>query len=234
MQEEEHTSGYGEPSKAYRVVKGCFKGILYGASALVWILIFYVIFTTRESKLMDQMHFTDATRDLAKQTENYRVYQIYPADFMNQGGSIELGNVYYARETGELEIGVKYNKKMTDGNTKDGIRYVLTDQDGKEYAIKRIETDVIGRYGYARICFGELSLPVEQSDDWEMQITLSLYKKDSELPLTSYISADRTEEINNATFLVFTNFKKPTDPTDPAYSANFPDPTVTQKVKYDD
>ena len=229
MQEEEYTSGYGEPSKAYRIVKGCFKGILYGASALVWILVFYVIFTTRESKLMDQMHFTDATRTLAEKTEDYRVYQIYPADFMNQGGSIELGNVYYARETGELEFGVKYNKKLTDGNTTDGIRYVLTDQDGNEYPVERIETDVIGRYGYARVCFSGLSIPVEEKDKWDLRLTLTLYQKDSDLPLTSYISADRTEEINNASLLVFTKTTGPTDPNDP----NAKKDTVTQKVDYD-
>lgn len=216
MQEEEYTGGYGEqPSKAYRIVKGCFKGVLYGASALVWILIFYVIFTTRESKLMDQMYFTDATRSAASKIEDYRVYQLYPADFMNQDGSIELGNVYYAKETGELEIGVKYNKKLTGGNTEDGIRYVLTDQDGNEYAIIQLKTDVIGRYGYARICFAGLSIPVEEDDDREVKFTLSLYKKDSELPLSSYISVDRTEEVNNATFTVYT------------------DSTVTGKAKYD-
>lgn len=215
MQEEDYTGSYGEqPSKAYRVVKGCFKGVLYGASALVWILIFYVIFTTRESKLMDQMYFTDATRSVASKNEDYRVYQLYPADFMNQDGSIELGNVYYAKETGELEIGVKYNKKLTGGNTEDGIRYVLTDQDGNEYSIRQLKTDVIGRYGYARICFEGLSIPVEE-DAPEVKFTLSLYKKDSKLPLSSYISADRTEEVNNATFLVYT------------------DSTVAGRAKYD-
>lgn len=218
MQEEEYTSGYGEPSKAYRIVKGCFKGALYGASALVWIVMLYVIFANRESKLMEQMHFTDATRNLAKQTEDYRVYQINPADFMSRDGSIELRGFYYARETGELEFCVKYNKKLTDGNTEDGIRYVLTDQDGEEYAIERIETDAIGRYGYARICFGGLSIPVTEDDDWDLQLTLSLYQKDSELPLLTRISDDRTEEVSNSTFLVFTSVT---------------DPTTTRKIKYD-
>lgn len=216
MQDEEYRGGYGEPSKAYRIVKGCFKGLLYSASALVWILVFYVIFTTRESKLMDQMIFTDRTRNFADQTaEDYRVYQLYPADFMNQDGSIELGNLYYARETGELEIGIKYNKKLTDNNTEDGIRYVLTDQDGTEYRIIQLKTDAIGRYGYARICFEGLSIPVEETDDWELRLTLSLYQKDSDRPLSTYLNADRTEEINNARFLVYT------------------DSTVTGKTKYD-
>lgn len=214
--EEERAGGYGEPSKAYRIVKGCFKGLLYGASALVWILVLYVIFTTRESKLMDQMVFTDRTRSVAGETaEDYRVYQIYPADFMNQDGSIELGNLYYAQETGELEIGVKYNKKLTDNNTEDGIRYVLTDQNGTEYPIVQLKTDAIGRYGYARICFEGLSLPVGENDVRELQLTLSLYQKDSDKPLSTYLNADRTEEINNATFLVYT------------------DSTVTGKTKYD-
>lgn len=230
MQEEEYT-GYGEqPSKAYRVVKGCFKGILYGASALVWILMLYVIFTNRDSKLMDRMYFTDATRNIAEQTEDYRVYQLFPADFMSRDGRVTLNGFYYAQETGELEFCVKYNKKLTDGNTKDGIRYVLTDQDGKEYPLVRTETDAIGRYGYARVCFGGLSLPVKEGDDWEMQLTVTLYQKDSEQPLITRISSDRTEEINDSVFLIFTNFKKSGDPSDPD---DFPDPTVTQTIEYD-
>lgn len=230
MQEEEHTSGYGEPSKTYRIVKGCFKGILYGASALVWIIVFYVIFTNRDSKLMDRMYFTDATRNLAEQTEDYQVYQFYPADFMSQDGRITLNGFYYAQETGELEFCVKYNKKLTDGNTKDAIRYVLTDQDGKEYPLERIETDAIGRYGYARVCFGGLSIPVEEDDGRELQLTFSLYQKDGDRPLSSHISTDRTQEISDSTFLIFTNFKKSDDPADPT---DFPDPTVIQKIKYD-
>ena len=58
-------------SKAFRVVKNTFKGILYGASALVWILVLAVLFTTRESGIYTEMMFTDATQKLAEETENY-------------------------------------------------------------------------------------------------------------------------------------------------------------------
>lgn len=201
MQEEEHTSGYVEPSKAYRIVRGCFKWLLYGASALVWILIFYTLFSTRESKLLERMYFTDATRSYAETTENYRVHQLYPAVFMNRDGSIELRSLYYAPETGELEIGVKYNKKLTDGNTEDGILYVLTDRDGTNYAVVRLETDVIGRYGYARVCFGGLSIPLE--DVGAYHLTLSLYKQGTDEPLSTYLSEDRLKRVNNATFTIY-------------------------------
>ena len=215
--DEETYTGYGEePSKAYRVVRGCFKGVLYGASALVWILIFYVIFSTRESKLMDQMVFTDATRNFADKTrEEYLVSRLYPADFMNQDGSIEVGGVYYSEGTHELEIGVKYNKKLTDGDTADGIRFVLTDQEGTEYLITQLKTDAIGRYGYARICFQGILLPLSEEDGGELRLTLFLYRNGTERPLATHISADRTEEINDAKFVIYD------------------DSTVISSVKYD-
>ena len=213
MQDEEYTGGYGEPSKAYRIVRGCFKWLLYGASALVWILIFYTLFSTRESKLLERMYFTDATHSVASETENYRIRQLYPANFMNQDGSIELRSLYYAPETGELEIGVKYNKKLTDGDTKDGILYVLTDQNGTEYAIVRLETDEIGRYGYARVCFAGLSAPIGEEAVGDFRLTLSLLRKSDGEPLSTRIVEER--EVDNASFTVFDKS------------------TVTGTVKYD-
>ena len=201
MQDEEYTDGYGEPSKAYRIVRGCFKGLLYGASALVWILIFYILFSTRDSKLLDRMYFTDATRSAADATKDYRIYQLYTGDFMNENGSIELRNLYYAPESGELEIGVKYNKKLTDGNTTDGIQYVLTDQNGTEYALVRLETDVIGRYGYARVCFSGLSIPLAEEEIGDFRLTLSLYRQSDGEPLTTHIVDERVQ--NDAAFTVY-------------------------------
>ena len=215
-EEEEYTDGYGPPSKAYRILRGCFKGVLYGASALVWILIFYTLFSTRESKLLKRMYFTDATHSVAAETEDYRVYQLYTGGFMNRDGSIELRNLWYAPETGELEIGVKYNKKLIDTSLDNPVRYVLTDQDGKEYPLVRLEQDAIGRYGYARVCFSGLSIPVKEEDDWKLTLTLSLYHPDTDRPLSTYISDDRLQEINNATFTVYD------------------DSTLTGTVKYDD
>ncbi len=200
MQEEEYSGGYAAPSKGYRIVRGCFKGVLYGASALVWILVLYVLISTRESKLMDQMHFTSETQALAED-EDFRVYKLNGA-YMSYDARIELGDVFYAKETEELELSVKFNKQLTD-NGEDGVRYVLTDQTGTEYPVVSLETENIGRYSYARICFDGVSLPVEGVESEPVRLTISLYRESDGQPLHTRISDDRTQEINEAAFCIY-------------------------------
>ncbi len=201
IHEDDYTEEHDGESKVYRVVRGCFKGVLYGASALVWILVFYAIFSTRESKLLKKMYFTEATRSIAEATEDFPVYQINPLDFMNDDGSITLSNIWYAKETGELEFGIKYNKKLTNSITDDPIRYVLTDQNGTEYPVVGMKEDAIGRYGYARVCFSGLSLPLDNENAEELVLTLTLYRRTDDQPLSTYIK-DR-ELVNNAEFTVY-------------------------------
>lgn len=190
-------------SKAYRVIRGCFKGVLYGASALVWILVFITIFNTRESKLLSRMYFTDATKSIAEATEDYRVYQLHLQDFLNQDGSIRVANIWYAPESGELELGIQYNKKLTDGSTNDPILYVLKDNSGTEYPLVGFREDAIGRYGYARVCFGGLSIPLQEENP-EMTLTLTLFRKSDGALLSTYINEEH-ELVNNAVFTVYSS-----------------------------
>lgn len=218
MQEKEHD--YDEEhneneSKAYRIVRGCFKGVLYGASALVWILIFYTLFSTRESGILKHMYFSEATRNAAKQNQDLVIWQLHTQEFMSRDGSITLSNIWYCAETGELEIGIKYNQKLTESEEEgDLIRYCLTDQNGNEYPIVHVQTDEIGRYGYARVCFSgiwmDLKLPAyngngeaEPVDVPDVTLTLSLYRPSDGKPLSTYISQDRSELVNDARFTIF-------------------------------
>ena len=207
MQDEEYSGGYAAPSKGYRIVKGIFKGVLYGASALVWILVFYVLISTRESKLMDRMRFTSETQSLAED-EDFRLYKLNGA-YMSYKARIELGDVFYAKETEGLELSVKYNKQLTDGG-EGGVLYVLTDQDGNEYPIVSLETDEIGRYGYARICFDGVVLPIKdtgsgpvETEGDPVRLTISLYRESDGQPLDTRISDDRTQELNDASFCIY-------------------------------
>lgn len=196
-------------SKSFRVVKNVFKGILYGASALVWILILAVLFTTRESDLYTEMQFTDATQKVAEETEDYKVHQVIIMDFMNEQGSITLSSstCFYASETGELEIGVKYNKKLTDNDTEDAILYELADKDGKVYPVLQVKEDAIGRYGYARVCFGEIDIPVNEKGSLDftgMGLTLTMYRKSDGALLATYDKMDGEDRItvNDAEFVI--------------------------------
>ncbi len=196
-------------SKSFRVVKNIFKGILYGASALVWILVLAVIFTTRESDLYTEMQFTEATHKVADATEDYKVHQVIIMDFMNEQGSITISSstCFYAPETGELEIGVKYNKKLTDHDTDDAIVYRLEDQDGKVYPVLQIEEDDVGRYGYARVCFGDIRIPLgekEKLDFTGLQFKLTMYRKSDGALLATYQKRDGKDliTVNDAEFII--------------------------------
>ncbi|MBQ8325283.1 MAG: hypothetical protein IJX82_09060 [Clostridia bacterium] len=196
-------------SKSFRVVKNTFKGILYGASALVWVLILAVLFTTREADLYTEMQFTDATQKVAEETEDYKVHQVIIMGFMNQQGSITLSSstCFYAKETQELEIGVKYNKKLTDNDTEDAIVYKLVDKNGKVYPVLQVKEDAIGRYGYARVCFGEIEIPTNEKGNLEfagMELTLTLYRKSDGELLATYEKQDGEDwiTVNDAEFII--------------------------------
>ncbi len=201
-------------SKTFRLIKNILKWTVYGLSALVWILILAVVFSTRESKIYEQMMFTEATEKLAEQTEDYRVHQVYIKEFMNDSGDITLSSntCYYAPETGELTVGVRYNKKLTDSDTTDSIRYVLKDQDGNEYSAVVLDEDAIGRYGYARVCFTGLSLPLAEIDSQSKQtgdgtfvLTLTMYSVKDGALLSTYTKKDGldTVEVNDSDFVLF-------------------------------
>jgi hypothetical protein len=204
-------------SKSFRIVKRSFKILLYGASALVWILIFVVIFATRESDLLEDMIFTSETQKIANDTKDYQVDQIIVSDFQNDRSDkiikISSNACYYSRETGELEMGIQYNKQLTDSDTTDSIEFVLQDQDGNVYPVLQIEEDVIGRFGYVRVCFGGICIPTEKKNNKEVlnfqniKLTLTLYRKSDGELLSTYTKKEGNETIvvNDSSFIIIDN-----------------------------
>ena len=163
---------YGEQteSKGFRIVKNIFKGLLFGASAVVWILIFWVIISTREPSFYDRMIFSEKTRAVAEADDNYEVWQLHVRTWMNYDNSISVSNVWYAEDTGELELGFRFNTKLTRIKDESGSSvtteavYVLSDDAGRTYAVSNVEETVIGRYRYFRVCFSGVSLALSDDD----------------------------------------------------------------------
>ena len=201
-------------SKTFRIIKRSFKILLYGASALVWILIFVVIFATRESDVLDEMVFTKETQKIAEKNEDYQVDQIIVSDFQNDRSDkiikISSNTCFYSRETGELEMGIQYNKQLTDSDTSDSIQFVLQDQDGNIYPVLQTIEDEIGRFGYIRVCFGGIHIPTENIEGKEklsfrgMKLTLTLYRKSDGKLLSTYTEKDGTEiiTVNDSSFTI--------------------------------
>ena len=201
-------------SKVFRLIKNILKWTVCGLSALVWILVLAVVFTTRESDIFEEMMFTEATEQVASSKDDYRVHQIYISDYMTDKENTKMvalsaSQCYYAPETGELTVGIKYNKSLVD---KEGIRYVLTDAEGKEYDAVTLSEDAIGRFGYARVCFVGLTVPLEEKNDRSVQtgdgkytLTLTLYRASDDKPLCTYAKKDGEDiiEVNDSSFVLF-------------------------------
>lgn len=212
-------------SKGYRIVKRGFKILLFGASALVWALIIAVIISTREAKLFSQMHFGDRTRALAEETENageeFRVHELHTNVFMNIDGSISVGNVWYCAETGELELGIRINRKLlkytSDGAEKTGTPAVaLTDENGNVFRIVRTDEDTIGRYSYLRVCFEGIELTLGESSYAAAKaaegnadgtpvpvLSLSLTLSETGSALASHYDKEKETMVDDAVFVIF-------------------------------
>lgn len=152
-------------SKIYRRVKGAFKWTMYGISFLIYIIIFYVIFSNRDSKILDDMYFTPSVVQQAEeQGDDFRFFCINASDFMNYDGTVQLYHIYYAEDCDTIEIGVKVNtKKLTDGDS-DGLRFVLSDSNGNTFEPANIVTDAHGKYAFARVCFENVDLKLDLND----------------------------------------------------------------------
>lgn len=224
MEDYEH-DGYAGPaeSKGFKIVKGIFKGLLFGASAVVWLLIFWVIISTREPSFYEKMIFTDQTRKAAEETENYEVCQLHVRTWMNYDNSISVSNVWYSVKTGELEIGFRYNTKLlrtSDGNGRSittSALYSLTGDDGLPLQVSNVTRKTIGRYEYFRVCFSGVSLnldPDVESPAGFSTLRLAITRESDGEPLSSYTDKEGTI-INDAEFVIYDS------------------KTVVQRVPYD-
>lgn len=148
-----------------RRVKRIFKFILYGISFIVYAALFFVIFTSCDPGMFDKMFFTEQTRSLARQNPDaFKVYKVQPRDFMNYDGSIELANIYYAKNTSELEVGVKFNfRKLTGGKVENALVYIIKDSNGNYYTTVNEVYDSNRKYGYARVTFSSVKLDIAQN-----------------------------------------------------------------------
>lgn len=206
----EERSGYAEQpeSKGFRVVKNIFKGLLFGASAVVWILVFWLIISTREPSFYKKMIFTDRTREAAAAAENYQVWQVHVRTWMNYDNSISVSNVWYSEDTQELEIGFRFNTKLLrtkdeNGNSVENtVLYSLTDGDGRAYEPVNVEETVIGRYHYYRVCYSNVSLPLSADRSSGPVLTLSWTRSSDGEPLAYYFDKNGIK-INDAELVIY-------------------------------
>lgn len=164
-EEDEHESKTGK-----KIGKIVFR-VLAICSAVVYAICFARIFSSCDSAMLDDITFSDkAIEKYYQSPEDFKVYQINTRDFMEYYGTITLSDIYYAETAGELEIGIKYNVKITDAEKQNvsveggteldefPLVYRLIDQKGNEYTVCNRINDSNGSYKFERISFSNLKI----------------------------------------------------------------------------
>lgn len=164
-EEDEHSSKTGK-----KIGKIIFR-ILAISSAIVYIICFARIFSSCDSSMLDDVTFSQKALEIYYENpQDFEVYKVNTKDFMEYYGTITLSDIYYAKTAGELEIGIKYNTKITDAEKQNvsmassvqldefPLVYSLVDHKGNEYEICNRINDKQGSYKFERVSFSGLKI----------------------------------------------------------------------------
>lgn len=152
-------------SVTYRRIKGLFKWTMYGISFLLYAVIFVVIFTSRDSKILEKNYVATMNDFSSIDTKTVELYRINAKEFMNEDGSLQIYNVDYYNDLKAIEIGLKFNaKKQTNGDKGDCLEYKLVDSENNSYTLSNKITDDGGRYGFSRLCFTGIDIDLSSND----------------------------------------------------------------------
>lgn len=150
------------PAKKRR--KKIVKYIFYGIVAFVYIVAFWVILSNCESDIYEKYVFSPKARQLYNESpEDFVVYELFPTTFMNFDGSVQISGVAYASTANELEIGIKYNKKLLATDNGSALQFSLVDSNGTVYNVCNTKKDEKGRYCYLRLSFENVNLDLESN-----------------------------------------------------------------------
>lgn len=153
-----------EQSKGGKIFKKTIRYIVYGISFLVYAIFIYRIIVSSDLDLIEQMIFTAETRSAAaEQGDGFELYDVFPHEFMNEDGSIQISDCYYAAGCSQYELGIKYNNRLTGGSSEEELFYTLTDSEGNEYELVSRVRDIKDKYVYERICFEGMTFDLDMN-----------------------------------------------------------------------
>ncbi len=150
-------SPFGKFMKKFlKVLKKLPKYLFFTLIAVVWILIFAVMAMRSNDGIVKTPLLSDEARLLyTSAPEDFDVYEIHTADFMNSDGTIQLFKSVYAEDAHELEGGLRIKGQIGEtlycrikddkGNIKNEVfrrtrerNYKLSDSVKFEYVFERI------------------------------------------------------------------------------------------------
>ena len=150
QEEKERSSKFGW------TIKQIFRYTFWGVCALVWGIILFRIFTSTDARLFKQMYFSDDAAVIAqKLDDDFTVYALQTASTMNEDGTIQVRNNFYAEDANEFEVGIRYRMKHFTGKKDTELPFTveLKDNKGNEYDVCNVEFTTKNDYGFARVSF---------------------------------------------------------------------------------
>lgn len=195
-----------EISKPKKVTKKVLRYSLLALVAAVYIVVFAVILNNCEPDMYESFVFSpEANKLYAESPTDFEVYELFPTTFMSYDGSVQISGVGYASTAYELEIGIKYNKRLEG----DGLpRFVLTDTDGNVYDFVTTAADSQGRYNYVRLCFKNVALPLDENVYIDPELSAAVEGEGEMYETFSYTLQIYTTDDENDTpeaILIFNN-----------------------------
>ncbi|PKM63291.1 MAG: hypothetical protein CVU97_00920 [Firmicutes bacterium HGW-Firmicutes-21] len=199
FEDDDEDEGYPNKSKTGKRVKKIFKYLMYSISFLIYAVVLFSIFSTCDPGMITKMHFSDQAREMAERNpDNFVVYSVKPAKFMDYYGTVQLKSIYYAETANEFEIGIQFNlQKISDGKVDDALVFVLTDNEGNYYPVVNIVTGSNRKYGYARVSFGGVSLALEENKYIKSAETSRDFESDYEEMFISKAESTLSDDIND-------------------------------------
>ena len=164
---------YDEEKKP-SVAKRIFKAIAVCLMAAVYIVLFVRFFVSCDSSVMKQLIKTDETERIFRENGDVEIRQYEIRNWyksIDDGRILSLDNLYWLPETDNLQVSVKFNKKMlADPDrvyTAEDLPFdfVLEDENLTKYTDYTAVYAERYSFGYIRLNFSGVSLEIDGETD---------------------------------------------------------------------
>ena len=151
-------------SRPVKRTKKILHYIFYTIVAVVYVIVFAVLLNNCEPKMYKKYVFSQKANELYEASpDDFMVYEFFPKKFMSDDGRIQIAGAAYAEAASEIELGIKYNKKLNDPETGKAPEFVLKDTNGNLYPICNTVVKNKGRYCYMRLSFSEVAFSLDEN-----------------------------------------------------------------------
>lgn len=165
---------YDEEEKKPSLAKKIWKAIAYALIAAVYLILFIRFFVSCDSSVMKEIIKTDAMEEIYREKgdvdiRQYEIRNWYKS--IDNGRILALDNFYWFPETNDLQVSVKFNKKILSDPERtysaEDLPFVfyLEDENLNRYTDYTAVYDERYSFGYIRLDFSDVPLEIDGKTD---------------------------------------------------------------------